>query len=62
MIGHDDGRWTQVIYFTSEAEARAGERKEAPQEMQAAMAELTSLSKGEPDYLDLRRPVLRSPR
>ena len=30
MIGHEDGRWTQVLYFTSEAEAREGERKEPP--------------------------------
>ena len=62
MIGHEDGRWTQVIYFTSEAEARAGERKDPPQEWQAAMDELAKLSLGEPDYIDLRRPVLMSPR
>jgi len=61
LINHDDGRWTQVIYFTSEADAREGERKEAPPEMQAAMEELMRLSTGEPDYIDLRQPVLRSP-
>jgi hypothetical protein len=60
-IGHDDGRWTQVIYFTSEAEAREGERKEAPPEFQAVMAEMAEISVGAPDYIDLRRPVLESP-
>jgi hypothetical protein len=60
-VGHDDGRWTQVIYFTSEAEAREGERKEAPPAIQAAMAELDEISVGPLDYIDLRRPVLDSP-
>jgi hypothetical protein len=62
MIGHDDGKWTQVLYFTSEAEAREGERKEPPVEWQATMEEMTKLSVGEPDFIDLRRPVLLSPR
>jgi hypothetical protein len=61
MIGHDDGRWTQVLYFTSEAEAREGERKEPPPEWRATMEELTKLSVGEPDFIDLRSPVLQSP-
>jgi hypothetical protein len=61
-IGHDDGRWTQVIYFTSEAEAREGEGKEPPAELQAVMAEMEEISDGPPDYLDLRRPLLDSPR
>jgi hypothetical protein len=60
-IGHDDGRWTQVIYFTSEAEARDGERKEAPPEFQAVMDQMAEISVGPPDYLDLRRPMLESP-
>jgi hypothetical protein len=30
---HDDGRWTMAIYFTSEAEAREGEKKEPPEEV-----------------------------
>ena len=29
-IGSADGEWTQVIYFTSEAEAREGERSRRP--------------------------------
>ena len=61
MIGHDEGRWTQVIYFTSEAEAREGERKEPPPEFAALMDELTRISVGEPTFLDLRTPILASP-
>ncbi len=61
-IGHDDGEWTQVLYFTSEAEAREGERKEPPPELRAAMEEMAKLSVAGPDFLDLRRPVLHSPR
>jgi hypothetical protein len=61
MIGHDDGRWTQVLYFTSEAEAREGERKDPPAEWQATLGELMKLSVGEPTYLDIRRPILDSP-
>ena len=60
-IGHDGGEWTQVIYFTSEAEAREGERKELPPEMQAAMDELMGLGDGPPSFYDLRRPGLHSP-
>jgi hypothetical protein len=62
LIGHDQGRWTQVIYFTSEAEARQGERLEPPPEWQATMEELSKLGAGDPSFLDLRRPVLDSPR
>ena len=61
MIGHDDGRWTQVLYFTSEAEAREGERKEPPLEFQAVMEQLGKISVGETDYLDLRQPAMHSP-
>jgi hypothetical protein len=60
-IGHDGGDWTQVIYFTSEAEAREGEKKEAPPERQAAMDVMMKLSAGPPDFLDLRQPALHSP-
>jgi hypothetical protein len=61
MIGSEDGGWTQVIYFTSEDEARTGEGKEPPAEMAAAMQEIGSLSVGETTFLDLRRPLLHSP-
>jgi len=61
MINHDDGRWTMVNYFTSEAEARAGERKAPPPEWQATMDELDKLSVAEPAFIDLRTPILLSP-
>jgi hypothetical protein len=61
MIGQDDGRWTQVIYFTSEAEARENEGKEPPKEFQGFMAELAAISKGEQTFFDLRHPQLLSP-
>ena len=54
LIGHDEGRWTQVIYFTSEAEARESERREPPPEFRAMMDELMAISVGEPTFLDLR--------
>lgn len=60
LIGHDEGRWTQVIYFTSEAEARESERREPPPEFRAMMDELMALSAGEPTFLDLRAPILFS--
>ena len=62
MIGHEDGAWTQVIYFTSEADAREGERKEPPTDFQNVMEEMGKLSVGETTFLDLRKPVLLSPR
>jgi hypothetical protein len=49
------------LYFTSEAEAREGERKEPPPELQAQMEEMGKLSVGEPEYFDLKRPVLLAP-
>jgi hypothetical protein len=61
MIGSDDGGWTQVIYFTSEADARAGEGKQPPAEMAEAMQEIGSLSVGETTFLDLRHPILHAP-
>jgi hypothetical protein len=60
LIGHPDGGWTQVLYFTSEAEARDGERKEPPAEVQVAMEDMGKLSVGETTFLDLRQPLLRS--
>jgi hypothetical protein len=62
MVGSDDGGWVQVVYFTSEAEARAAEGQEPPAELAAAMQEMAALSVGETQFLDLRRPVLTSPR
>jgi hypothetical protein len=60
-IGHDDGSYTMVMYFVSEAEAREGERKEPPPELQAQMEEMNKLSVGEPEYFDLKQPLINSP-
>jgi len=60
-IGHDEGAYTMVLYFTSEAEAREGERKEPPPELQAQMEEMNKLSIGEPEFFDLKNPVMSSP-
>ena len=60
LIWQDEGTWTQAIYFTSETAAREGERKEPPEAWQTALGELRELG-GEPDFLDIRRPVLHSP-
>jgi hypothetical protein len=61
-VGHDDGAYTMVLYFTSEAEAREGERKEVPPELQATMDEMNKISTGEPEFFDLRQPLILSPR
>lgn len=60
-IGHDEGAYTMVIYFTSEAEAREGEAKEPPPELQAQMEEMNKLNIGEPEFFDLKQPMLSSP-
>jgi hypothetical protein len=60
-ITHSDGTWTMVLYFTSEADAREGESKEPPPELQAQMAEMDKLSVGVPTFFDLRDPWLSSP-
>ncbi len=61
-VQHDGDAWTMALYFTSEEEARAGEAKEPPPEMEAMMKEMEALSIGEPSYLDLKDPWLSSPR
>jgi hypothetical protein len=62
VVGRNDGRFTMVIYFESEAAARQGESKEIPPELQETMEEMMSLSVGQPEFLDLRSPWLDSPR
>jgi len=59
-IGHDQGGYTMVTYFTSEAEARQGEQKQPPPELQAQMEELNKLMTGEPEFFDLKHPLLHS--
>ena len=61
MAVHGEDAWTMVIYFTSEADARAGEQKEPPESVREAMAELDRLAIGETTFLDLREPWLASP-
>jgi hypothetical protein len=57
---YDDGSYTMAIYFTSEAEARLGEKKEPPPRLKAQMDEMNTLSIGEPEFFDLKHPWLYS--
>jgi len=57
----DGDAYTMAIYFTSEAAAREGEKKEPPESIKALMAEMDSLSVGEPDFFDLPQPWLYAP-
>lgn len=60
-VQHDGGRYTSAIYFTSEEDAREGERKEAPPELLEQMSEMEKLFEGIPEFHDLREPWLFSP-
>ena len=51
-----------VMYFTSEAEAREGERRELPPELQAQMEEMSKLTVGDTEFFDLKQPVIISPK
>jgi hypothetical protein len=53
----ENGRFTNSIYFTSEAEARAKEKEtsSAP-EFEEFMKEWQAISDGEPKYLDITEP------
>jgi hypothetical protein len=53
----DDGDFTSLAYFTSEEEARVGEKQEPPPEMKAGMEEWMSLMET-PSYIDIRDPWL----
>jgi hypothetical protein len=56
---HDDGdTYTDIVYFTSEAEARANEQRDMPAELQQLMEQLMSAAAVD-EYLDLKDPVLR---
>ena len=61
-VGHEGGGYTSAVYFTSEAEAREGERKEPPPELKAQMDEMMQLLAGEPEFFDLKQPWLYSPK
>lgn len=60
---HDDqdGAFTQVMYFTSEEEARAGEGGEMPAEAAEVLRNAMELIQ-DVRYHDLREPWLHSPR
>lgn len=60
MLTHDDGEYVMAIYFTSEAEARVGEKKEPPAELADQIAEMDTLDVGEVTFYDLRDPWLSS--
>ena len=56
---HDDGDgYTDAVYFSSEAEARANEKKEMPAEAQAMMQEFESALEVD-EFLDLTHENLR---
>src|SRR5215211_931918 len=59
---HEGGEMTTAAYFTSEQEAREGEKKEVPPELMEGMEEINNLTEGEPEYLDLKEPWLDSPK
>jgi hypothetical protein len=59
-VQYDDGAYTMALYFTSEAEARKGEKKEPPPKLKAQMDEMNALSIGETEFFDLKRPWLYS--
>jgi hypothetical protein len=58
---YGDGDYTMAMYFTSEADARAGEQKEPPEKLKAQMDELNSLAAGPPEFFDLKQPWFYSP-
>lgn len=49
--------YVEAVYFTSEAEARAGEQVEMPEEIQAAMADFQEIM-AKTEFIDLRNPQL----
>ena len=55
----EDGAFTQVLYFTSEEEARAGERADMPAEAAEVLGEALGLIE-DVRYHDLREPWLHS--
>jgi hypothetical protein len=57
---HGDGGFTQAVYFTSEAEARAGENTPPPPEVQALLDEEAAMTTDLVFY-DLTDPWLHSP-
>ncbi len=59
-VDYDGGAYTMALYFTSEEDARDGERKEPPPKVKAQIEEMDKLSVGETEFFDLRQPWLHS--
>ncbi|HJY24179.1 MAG TPA: hypothetical protein VJ649_00720 [Actinomycetes bacterium] len=59
---HEGGAYTMALYFTTEAEAREGEKKPPPPELSQQMEEMQKLEVGEPTFFDLKEPWLYTPR
>ncbi len=57
---HGDDTFSDIIYFTSEKEARYGESKEMPSNLQTRFDDFSRLLE-EPRYIDLKEPWLFSP-
>ena len=67
MIGsvaaqYEGGEYTVALYFTSEAAAREGERKDPPPKLKAQMDEMNALNVGVPEFFDLKQPWLHAPK
>jgi hypothetical protein len=58
---YGDGEFTVAVYFSTEQEARAGERKPPPPDLAEQMAELREIMIGPPTYYDLHQPWIRTP-
>ena len=61
LVASYGNEYTMAIWFTSEDEAREGEKKEPPAELREQMAEMDRISDGEPAFLDLRDPWMYAP-
>ena len=61
-VEHDAGRFTRALYFSTEEEARAGERRDKPPELRRHDDETRELLVGPIDFLDLREPWLYAAR
>ncbi len=60
IASNPDNTYTEAVYFTSETEARDGERKEMPPDIEAQYDEQMSLIQ-DIKFYDLRNPWLHSP-
>lgn len=57
---YGDGEFSEFIYFSSEAEARAGEKQELPPEAAEIMAEMDKVMTID-RFIDITDPWLYSP-